>query len=99
MTYVAIPTDLLARLDDYLEDRQDANVDGGILVADHEMILLRDLRLDCDKQLVDDLLQACDYALDTLIGCCVPAGGVDDRQTILDTQAMLRAAIAKAKGV
>lgn len=45
-----------------------------------------------------DLYDAADNALNVLIGCCVPAGGVDDRKAILDAQAMLRAAIAKATG-
>jgi hypothetical protein len=44
-----------------------------------------------------DLYDAADMALNTLLGCCVSAGGVDDRKTILEAQAMLRAAIAKAE--
>lgn len=46
-----------------------------------------------------ELLEAADNALNTLIACCVSAGGVDDRRTILEAQQMLRAAIAKATGV
>src|SRR5512139_1935391 len=42
-----------------------------------------------------DLLEAAENAIEALIGCCIPAGGVDDRETIIDTRAMLRAAIAK----
>jgi hypothetical protein len=45
-----------------------------------------------------DLYDAAENALNALIGCCVPAGGVDDRKTILEAQTMLRAAIAKALG-
>lgn len=45
-----------------------------------------------------DLLEACDEALNVLIGCCVPAGGADDRKHILDAKAQLRAALAKARG-
>lgn len=44
-----------------------------------------------------ELLDAADMALNTLIGCCVSAGGIDDRKTILEAQGMLRAAIAKAE--
>lgn len=44
-----------------------------------------------------ELLDAADMALNTLIGCCVSAGGVDDQKTILEAQGMLRAAIAKAE--
>jgi hypothetical protein len=93
----------LARLDDYLEDRQDANVDGGILVANHEMILLRDLRFDCDKQLVENLLQACkalvrivklyhteDGGCDHSVGICICA---EIREVFAAEDA-----IAKAKG-
>lgn len=45
-----------------------------------------------------ELLDAADNALNTLIACCVPAGGVDDRRTILEAQQMLRAAITKVTG-
>jgi hypothetical protein len=45
-----------------------------------------------------DLYDAAENALNALVGCCVPAGGVDDRKTILEAQTMLRAAIAKATG-
>lgn len=45
-----------------------------------------------------ELYIAADNALNALIGCCIPAGGVDDRKTILEAQAMLRDAINKAKG-
>ena len=44
-----------------------------------------------------ELYEACENALECLIGCCVPAGGCDDRKTMLDTQAMLRAALKKAR--
>lgn len=42
------------------------------------------------------LYDAADMALNALIGCCVPAGGVDDRKTMLEAQSMLRAALAAA---
>jgi hypothetical protein len=42
------------------------------------------------------LLEVADCALNVLIGCCVPAGGADDRKMILETIQQLRAAIAKA---
>ncbi|MDE1997972.1 MAG: hypothetical protein KGI52_03480 [Burkholderiales bacterium] len=45
-----------------------------------------------------ELLDAAENALNTLIACCVSAGGVDDRKAILEAQQMLRAAIAKATG-
>lgn len=45
----------------------------------------------------EELLDAADNALNVLIACCVPAGGVDDRKAILEAQHMLRVAIAKAK--
>lgn len=45
-----------------------------------------------------DLLEAADEALNALIGCCVPAGGVDDRAAILAAQAKLRSALGKARG-
>ncbi len=45
-----------------------------------------------------DLYDAAENALEALIGCCVPAGGVDDRKTMLEAQRMLRAAIVKATG-
>lgn len=45
-----------------------------------------------------ELLDAAEFALDVLIGCCVPAGGCDDRSAIIQTQKILREAIAKAKG-
>lgn len=45
-----------------------------------------------------DLYDAAENALGVLIACCVPAGGVDDSKAILDAQAMLRAALAKATG-
>ena len=44
-----------------------------------------------------ELYEACENALECLIGCCVPAGGCDDRKTMVDTQAMLRAALKKAR--
>lgn len=50
------------------------------------------------KDSAQDLLDAAEKSLETLIGCCVSAGGVDDRKTILETQQMLRKAILKAKG-
>jgi hypothetical protein len=56
---------------------------------------------EADARLISaapDLYDAADNALNALIACCVPAGGVDDRKAILDAQAMLRAAIAKATG-
>lgn len=43
------------------------------------------------------LRDAADNALGVLIRCCVPAGGVDDRDAILDTQTQLRAALAQWK--
>lgn len=45
-----------------------------------------------------ELLDACDMSINTLLGCCVAGGGVDDRKTMLETIAMLRAAINKALG-
>lgn len=45
-----------------------------------------------------DLLDACDMSINTLLGCCVAGGGVDDRSTMLATIAQLRSAIAKALG-
>ena len=42
---------------------------------------------------IDRLREAAEMALETLIGCCVSAGGVDDRKTILEAQDMLRAAL------
>ena len=42
------------------------------------------------------LRAAAEMALETLIGCCVSAGGVDDRKTILEAQDMLRAALGEA---
>lgn len=38
----------------------------------------------------EELVAAADEALNTLIGCCIPAGGCDDRKAILDTQKRLR---------
>jgi hypothetical protein len=43
-----------------------------------------------------DLLAACDFALGVLIGCCIPAGGCDDKAEILLAQQKLHAAIARA---
>ena len=43
------------------------------------------------------LRAAAEMALETLIGCCVSAGGVDDRKTILEAQDMLRAALEGEK--
>ena len=43
---------------------------------------------------IERLRAAAEMALETLIGCCVSAGGVDDRKTILEAQDMLRAALA-----
>lgn len=45
-----------------------------------------------------ELLEACDEALNALIGSSVPAGGVDDRQHLTSAKASLRAAIKKARG-
>ena len=45
-----------------------------------------------------DLYAAADEALNVLIGCCIPAGGADDKAAIINAQASLRAAIAKAEG-
>lgn len=42
----------------------------------------------------DELVAAADDALNCLIGCCVSAGGCDDRKTILDTQMRLRKILA-----
>lgn len=42
-----------------------------------------------------ELLEAVDDALGVLIGCCIPAGGVDDRKSILDCQAKLRALLKR----
>lgn len=42
----------------------------------------------------EELRDAADDALNTLIGCCIPAGGCDDRKTILDTQMRLRKILA-----
>lgn len=44
------------------------------------------------------LLHAANEALNVLLGCCVSAGGVNDRKAILDCQMLLRAAIGKATG-
>jgi len=52
-----------------------------------------------DAQLIaaaPELYDAADMALNALIGCCVAGDGVDDRKTMLEAQAMLRAAIRKA---
>lgn len=43
-----------------------------------------------------DLLEACEEALNALIGCAVSAGGVDDSKHLLDARATLRKAINKA---
>ena len=43
-----------------------------------------------------DLLEAAETALNVLLANCIQAGGVDDRKHIIDAQAMLRKAIAKA---
>ena len=40
------------------------------------------------------LVAAADDALNTLIGCCIPAGGCDDGKTILETQMRLRKVLA-----
>jgi hypothetical protein len=45
-----------------------------------------------------DLMEAADNALGVLIGCCIPAGGIDDRTAILDAKRQLRAALVKARG-
>jgi hypothetical protein len=42
---------------------------------------------------VERLRAAADEALNVLIGCCVPAGGCDDREAILRVQLMLRQAL------
>ena len=55
--------------------------------------------VDAIGELVDEierLRAAAEMALETLIGCCVSAGGVDDRKTILEAQDMLRAALGEA---
>lgn len=48
---------------------------------------------DSMKDEIERLRAAAEMALETLIGCCVSAGGVDDRKTILEAQDMLRAAL------
>ena len=45
-----------------------------------------------------ELLEALEEALNAMIGCSVPAGGVDDRQAIISAQKSARAAISKARG-
>ncbi len=45
-----------------------------------------------------ELLEACNDALNTLIGCCVAGPGRDDRAHMLATQSLLRIAIRKAEG-
>ena len=45
-----------------------------------------------------ELLEALEEALNAMIGCSVPAGGIDDRQAIISAQKSARAAIAKARG-
>lgn len=45
-----------------------------------------------------ELYDAAEAALNALLACCVPAGGVDDRKAIVEAQWMLRAAIRKATG-
>lgn len=46
-----------------------------------------------------ELLFACEAAINALIGCAIPSGGCDDRNCLLETQALLRAAIQTATGV
>jgi len=46
---------------------------------------------------IERLRAAAEMALETLIGCCVSAGGVDDRKTILEAQDMLCAALEGEK--
>lgn len=43
----------------------------------------------------DELAEVANEALNVLIGCCIPAGGADDRAAILDAQSSLRAVLAK----
>lgn len=45
----------------------------------------------------EELVFAADEALNVLIGCCIPAGGCDDRKAILNAQSILRAILAKAR--
>jgi hypothetical protein len=45
-----------------------------------------------------DLYEAADEALNVLIGCCIPSGGVDDRKAMLDVQRQLRLALSRARG-
>ena len=49
------------------------------------------------REKIERLRAAAEMALETLIGCCVSAGGVDDRKTILEAQDMLRAALEGEK--
>lgn len=61
---------------------------------------VEDLPGEANAQIIaaaPDLLEAADKALNTLIGCCI-AIDESDREEILQTQSMLRAALAKAKG-
>lgn len=60
-----------------------------------------DLEENANAQLIaaaPELYEAADEALNVLIGCVIPAGGVDDRKALLDCQAMLRAALSRATG-
>lgn len=62
---------------------------GGVAMAVFELIERRAM----DAEIMDEL----DNALGVLLGCCVPAGGVDDKAAILDAQRGLSAMIAKLK--
>ncbi len=52
---------------------------------------------ECLYKQISTLLDACDDALNTLIGSCLPGPGVDDKSDILRSQANLRR-VLKAKG-
>jgi hypothetical protein len=60
--------------------------------ASMPMVLASDYDLVCRQR--DELREAADEALNVLIGCAIPAGGVDDRKAVLNAQAMLRKALA-----
>lgn len=63
-----------------------------------ELYLEQEAREEAVRSASAELYDACEMALETLIGCCIPAGGCDDRKTILLAQKMLRMALESADG-
>ena len=70
----------------------------------HPIKASRDPVIDAAVNAMDEAIdrlqtleEACSDALNVLIGCCVPAGGVDDQTTILETQKWLRQVLADAE--